>query len=340
VTRRTRDVLLRLEDKPAVVLVAAAGVTVGTAIVLGSEAGWPRVLRLVGKPHSWLWLLVCLAGELAAYAGYAFTLRDMARVHDGADMSLGLSARTVVGGFGVFAATRSSGGFAVDYWAFRKTGAARREAVARVLGLGFLEYALLSTGALAASVALFFRLDGHASPAATLPALTVVPAFAVAWWVTSPRRVKRLSRPRRGFGRRMFADSVAGAHCVRRLLASPREHGLGLIGNAVYWTGDILCLWAALQIVAVHVTVSALVLAYSGGYVLTRRALPVGGAGIVEVALTFALTAMGARFVPALVGVIVYRLFNFWLPIVPAVFFMPTIREMRTRFRAADGGRR
>lgn len=138
----------------------------------------------------------------------------------------------------------------------------------------------------------------------------------------------------------MFAYSVAGAHYVRRLVASPREHGLGLVGNALYWSGDIFCLWAALQIVGAHITVSALVLAYSGGYVLTRRALPAGGAGIVEAALTFALVGMGMRFVPVLVGVIIHRLFNFWLPIVPAVFFMPAIREMRTRFRAADGGRR
>ena len=33
----------------------------------------------------------------------------------------------------------------------------------RVLGLGFLEYVVLSIGALVASVLLFFGLDGHAS---------------------------------------------------------------------------------------------------------------------------------------------------------------------------------
>ena len=71
---------------------------------------------------------------------------------------------------------------------------------------------------------------------------------------------------------------------------------MGVIGNAAYWAGDILCLWAALQIVDVHLSVVLLVLAYSGGYVLTRRALPAGGAGIVEVALTLAIFWMGAPF--------------------------------------------
>ena len=49
-----------------------------------------------------------------------------------------------------------------------------------------------------------------------------------------------------------------------------------------------------------------------------------------------ALVGMGVRFVPAPIGVLVYRLFNFWLPIVPALALMPTIRDLRTRFRRAE----
>jgi uncharacterized membrane protein YbhN (UPF0104 family) len=327
---------LCLEDKPLVVVLAAAGATAGVALVLASEAGWARVLRLAYARHSWAWLAVCLVGELAAYGGYVLTVRDMARVDGGSELELGASVRTVVAGFGVFAATRSSGGFAVDYWAFRQAGAAKREAVRRVLGLGFLEYAVLSVGALAASVLLFFRLDGHASESVTLPSLIVVPGLVVVLWLTSPKRAKRLSRPRRGRLRGLLADSVAGAATVRHLLRSPREHGLGLFGSALYWAGDILCLWAALRLVNAHLPVAALVLGYTAGYVLTRRALPAGGAGVVEIALTFALVGMGLRFAPALLGVVVYRLFNFWLPIVPALALMPAIRELRERFQRAE----
>jgi uncharacterized membrane protein YbhN (UPF0104 family) len=327
--------LKRVEEKPFVVIVGAAGATIGTAIALASYAGFPRVAHLVYTRHSWLWLAACLAAELTAYAGYVLTIRDMARVDQGPQLDLAVSVQTVVAGFGVFAATRSSGGFAVDYWAFRRAGARRREAWARVLGLGFLEYVVLSIAALVASVALFFGLDGHAGLAATLPALTIVPAFAVAAWATSPKRVERLSRARRGL-RRILADSVAGASYVRQLLFNPREHGLGVVGNVVYWSGDLACLWSALALCGVSLSLSKLVLAYTGGYVLTRRALPAGGAGLVEVALTFGIVAMGARLVPTLVAVVIYRLFNFWLPIVPALWFMPAIRELRERFREVD----
>lgn len=324
-----------LEERPLAVVAVAAGASVGTAVALAASAGWPKVLHFVFARHSWIWLAVCLVSEVVAYVGYVLTIRDVSRVDGGPEMDLAVSAKTVVAGFGVFAATRSSGGFAIDYLAFRRAGAGKRDAVSRVLALGFLEYAVLSVSALVASAALYWRVDGHASDALTLPSLAIVPCVLFAFWATSPKRADRLSRVNRraGWWRRTFATWVAGARNVRTLLLNPREHGLGVFGSALYWSGDILCLWAALQLVGENrLTVAGLVLAYSGGYILTRRALPAGGAGVVEVALTFALVAMGVGFVPALIGVLIYRLFNFWLPIVPALALMTTIRELHTRF--------
>ena len=320
------------------IIIAAAGTTVGVVFVLAWSAGGTRVTRLTEANHAWAWLGVCLAGELIAYAGYAFTVRDMARVDEGSEMTLAISVQTVVAGFGVFAATRSSGGFAVDSWAFQKAGASRREAEARAVGLGLLEYLVLSIGALIASAALFFRLDGHASNSATLPSLLILPCLALGFYLTSPKRGRRLGRLRGGYLRRWFAILIAGAMSVRALLLSPREHGVGVLGNAAYWAGDILCLWAALQIVDARISVAALVLAYSGGYVLTRRALPAGGAGVVEIALTFALVWMGLPFARTLVAVVIYRLFNFWLPIVPALVLMPAIKQLRERFQQVEQG--
>jgi uncharacterized membrane protein YbhN (UPF0104 family) len=325
-----------LEDRPLVVVVVAGAATAGVALVLAWQAGWPRVTHVALARHSWGWLGVCLVGELVAYGGYVLTVRDVARVDDGVELDLATSARVVVAGFGVFAATRSSGGFAVDYWAFREAGAGKRDAVRRVLGLGFLEYAVLSVSALVASVLLFFRLDGHERPSITLPALLVVPVLLVAVWLTSPKRADRLSRPRRGRLRGLFADSVAGAATVRELLRRPDKHMLGVLGTAVYYAGDILCLYAALRLVNAQISVAALVLAYTAGYLLTRRALPAGGAGFVEIALTFALVGMGIGFARALLGVVVYRLFNFWLPIIPALALMRAIHDLRQRFQRAE----
>ena len=332
VRRKLRERYLGLEEKPLVVILVAAGATIAAALALAWYAGWSRVVDLVFEKHSWAWLLVCLAGQVVAYLGYVLTIRDMARVDDGPELELSETVKTVVAGFGVFAATRASGGFAVDHWAFRDAGATQKEATRRVLGLTFLEYIVLSVGALAASILLYFDLDGRASDGVTLPSLVIVPIIAVGLWLTAPRRVDRLSRVRGNWLKRTFADSVAGAARVRSLVTSPRRHGLGVLGNALYWAGDIFCLWAAIQLVNGHITVAKLVLAYSGGYVLTRRALPAGGAGFVEIALTLALVGLGMHYSRALLSVLIYRLFNFWLPIILALGYIPAVRDLRARF--------
>ena len=331
--------LTRLEDRPFAVVVGAGAATIVVTLALASSAGWNRIGHVVYRGHAWTWLTACFLAEVIAYLGYILSIRDIARVENGPEMDMAASTQTVVAGFGVFAATRGSGGFAVDYWALRREGAGRRDALGRVLALGFLEYATLSIVALIASIALYIRVDGHAGDSATLPSLLVIPVFAFALWATSRKRVARLSRSRPGHGwlRRTFADSVAGARKARTLITSPREHGLGVLGMTIYWAGDITCLWAALQLVGGRqLTISALILAYAGGYVLSRRSLPAGGAGVVEIALTLALVGMGARLAPALVAVLIYRLFNFWLPIVPALVLIPTVRELRQRFQRAE----
>ena len=73
--------------------------------------------------------------------------------------------------------------------------------------------------------------------------------------------------------------------------------------------------------------IAALILAYATGYAFTRRSIPAGGPGAVEVFLTFALVWVGVPLAPALLGVFAYRLFNFWLALVPALAVLPTVRR-------------
>lgn len=335
---RLRQVLAAVERRPLAVLGAAAILAVAAAFGLGDLAGYHRVRHELGSIHP-LWLLACLGGELVAYAGYVLAVRATARVDGGPELDATASTQSVVAGFGVFAATRSSGGFAVDYWILRRAGEDRDGAIARVLALGALEYAVLAPAALCSAIFLALSAKEGVSDALTLPWLAVVPGALAAAWVTSPKRAPRLSDPGDGgVIRRSFAHAVAGLSILRTLLvSSPREHGLGFLGATLYWTGDIACLWAALQLYSGHrLGVPALILGYATGYVLTRRSLPAGGAGVVEIALTFALHWVGLPFVPALLGVVTYRVFNFWLPMVPAVAVLPTIAELRAEFAEAE----
>jgi uncharacterized membrane protein YbhN (UPF0104 family) len=327
-----------LERRPLLVLVVPAALALGAVAGLADIAGGERIDRAARHLHP-TWLLLCFGGELLAYAGYVLMVRDTAKVDNGPSLSFGRSLQTVVGGFGVFAATRTSGGFAVDYWALRSAGEDRDGAVARVLALGALEYAVLAPAALCSAIAIL--VDGQDVPLTlTLPWLLVIPGALVAVWITSPKRAARYSKAPGGSGRirQGFAHAVAGLSILRSMfVAPPREHGLGLLGTAAYWAGDIACLWGALQFFGnPKLSIPALIIGYATGYVLTRRSLPAGGAGIVEIALTFALTWVGFPFVRALLGVVVYRLFNLWLPILPALAVLPQVNELRRELEEAE----
>ena len=319
------------------VLLAPAALALGAVAGLAYVAGAERIDRAARNIHP-VWIVLCFFGELLSYAGYVLMVRDTSKVDRGPKLSFGDSLQAVVGGFGVFAATRSSGGFAVDYWALRRAGADRDGAVARVLALGALEYAILAPAALCAAIAIIAGHE-HVSLGLTLPWLTVIPGALVAVWVSSPKRAPRYSDPGGGGRiRHAFAHAVRGLSVLRSLfLSHPREHGLGLLGTAAYWAGDIACLWGALAFFGnPRLSVPALIVGYATGYVLTRRSLPAGGAGIVEIALTFALNWVGFPFVRALLGVVVYRLFNLWLPIAPALAVLPTVDELRRDFDKAE----
>ena len=307
-----------------------AGVLVADAAGLDSLA---RVSNHV-QPG---WLAVCLGGQLLGYVGYVIALRNVASVDGGPRLSFALTARTVLAGFGVYAAAHAAGGFAVDYWALRRAGLERDQAIARVAGLGALEYAVLAPAALGSALALIAGA-GHVQDAMTMPWLAVIPGFAIAVWLSSPKRSSRLSDPAatRGRMRTAFAHAVAGMVTVRTLATRPRQHLAGLLGVTFYWLGDIASLWAALMTFSVEIGTPALILAFATGYVESRRSLPAGGAGVVEVLMTFALVWVGIPLAPALAAVLVYRIFNFWLPILPALAVLPSVRELRRQFDEAE----
>jgi uncharacterized membrane protein YbhN (UPF0104 family) len=332
-----RRALAWVERRPLLLLVAPTVLSLGAVAGLAYLAGGERLDRAARNLHP-AWLFLCLGGEVVAYGGYVLAVRDTAKVDNGPTLSFGMSLRAVVAGFGVFAATRTSGGFAVDYWVLRSAGEDQAGAVARVLALGALEYAVLAPAALCSSIAIL--VGGEDVPLSmTLPWLLVIPGAMVAIWVTSPKRATRYSDPGAdGRLRRWFAHAVAGLSILRSMFVAPtREYGLGFLGTALYWAGDIACLWGALQVFGnPRLSVPALILGYATGYVLTRRSLPAGGAGIVEIALTFALHWVGFPFVRALLGVVVYRMFNLWLPILPALATLPAVNELRRELEEAE----
>src|SRR2546423_2756551 len=210
-----------VERRPILVLLVPAALALGAVAGLTDLAGAGRIARARNNLHP-AWLVLCFGGELVAYLGYVLAVRDTAKVDEGPQLTIGDSLRAVVGGFGVFAATRTSGGFAVDYWALRNAGEDREGAVARVLALGALEYAVLAPAALCAAIAVIASGE-DVSLGLTLPWLAVIPGGLAAVWLSSPKPAPRYARHSADAGglRQRFSHLDAGLWSLGSTLGPP-----------------------------------------------------------------------------------------------------------------------
>jgi uncharacterized membrane protein YbhN (UPF0104 family) len=312
----------------AVLVGVAAVLAAGALIGLAWTVGFRKTLTALVHPH-WSWLGIAVGGEVLAYLGYTAAYREVARVEGGTEFEVPRAAALVAAGFGVFV---HGGGFALDRTALRRAGLSEQEARKRVLGLGTLEYAVLAPATfVAAIVVLIWHRTISAS--LTLPWIIGFPVGG-ALALTALRFQRSIRRwPVVGAG---LVRGLQALELVLNLVRKPNL--LALLGTLTYWAGDIFCLWSTLHAFSARTPpVAQLVVGYATGYALTRRALPLGGAGIVEALLPFALGWLKIALLPALLAVFAYRVINLWLPMIPALAGLPTLRSLERTERARSG---
>jgi uncharacterized membrane protein YbhN (UPF0104 family) len=308
----------RTRAESLVFVVASTLIALGTLFAVTWVAGFDHVAARLQTVNP-IWFLAALGAEAVAYVGYVVSYREVARVDEGPRMNARTATAAVTAGFGAFVAR---GGFAVDLHAFRQTGVSDREARVRVLGLGALEYALLGPAACVTAIVLLSHGVTKPNPALTLPWAIAVPVgFVAALWAVEHRERFR----DRGGWREPISTALESIHVLKCLFKT--RHLIGPLGTAVYWFGDIVCLWACLQAFT-HGTpdIELLLLGYATGYALTRRTLPLAGAGAVEALLPFALSWCGISLAAAVLAVFAYRVCNLWLPLLPAALGLRSLR--------------
>ena len=301
---------------------------IGGTLALGAlfgvawAAGFERVLDL-GSHFDGVWLPIAFAFEIAAYVGYIIAYREVVRVEGGPAMGLGRAGAIVAAGFGVFVVR---GGFVLDRLALEQAGIEPRVARVRVLGLGALEYAVLAPAAAVAAMVVVARGQTHPSLGFTLPWVIAVPLGLAAAVLALAYRDRVRGR---GGWRNILSHGLDALHVLRRLAEQPGKHAGAFLGTALYWLGDIACLWACLRTFHDTPDLAALVIGYATGYALTRRTLPLGGAGTVEALVSFALAWTGVPLANAVLAVCAYRFFNLWLPLLPAVLGLRHLKQWR-----------
>jgi uncharacterized membrane protein YbhN (UPF0104 family) len=244
----------------------------------------------------------------------------VAAVEGGPRLSVAEASELVAVGFGAFLA---KGGASLDSRALRRGRGSEHSGEVRVMALDALEHAPLAPAACAAAITLLARGSHKPGLDFTIPWATLVPIGAGLAVYGVRRRDRFVGRD--GW-RGKLGDVLEAIHVLFRLLAEWRRHWPGFAGAAVYWAGDVVCLWACLKPFAAAPSFAGVVIAHAVGYALTRRTLPLAGAGVVEVLMPLTLVASGAPFAGAILGVFAYRIFNLWLPLLPAAVAVPRLR--------------
>jgi uncharacterized membrane protein YbhN (UPF0104 family) len=297
----------------------AAGAVAGVAWAAGLDAVHDRLVNV-----DLVWLPVAAVVLLPAYAGYIAAYRAVTEVEGERPLEWRATAAVVATGFGVF---HVRGGLGVDLEAMHQSSSSPGEARCRVLGLGALEYAVLAPAASIAAM-LVLAEGSRISWGMTLPWAIAVP-LGFLFGFAALRHNNRLHR--RGGLAGAIAQALEGVDILRRLaFTSPRVTISAYVGMTLYWTAEIFALWAMLHAFLGHAPdIPSVIVGYATGYALTRRTLPLAGAGVVEALLPFALSWMSYPLAAAVVAVGAYRIVNLWLPLVPALAGLRAERRAR-----------
>ncbi len=126
---------------------------------------------------------------------------------------------------------------------------------------------------------------------------------------------------------RIRAVLVQASQHLNRLLDDRRRLRLVVVLAAANWMLDASALWVSLAAFGHRPGIDGLLVAFGLANVLAALPISPGGLGVVEAILIPTLVGFGTPAAEASIGVVVYRLANFWLPIpVGAVSYLAVER--------------
>jgi uncharacterized membrane protein YbhN (UPF0104 family) len=295
-------------------------------LVLPKLAGVSKDLHRIEQGDKW-WVAIGVAFEVVSFAGYVVLFRTVF-ARGRSQISWRVSYQITMAGLvatRLFAAA-GAGGIALTAWALRRSGMEPRLVACRMVAFMVLLYTVYAASMLIDGIA----LATGAFPGGGSFAITVVPAIAgfvlfvltgaiallpkdldrrLQGWAAGPSRFAR-------FLARSGAAPAVAASGVRTAMDLLRERRPGLLGALVWWTFDILVLWAMFHAFGTPPPLSVIWMCYFVGTLANLLPLP-GGLGGVEGGMIGAFAAFGVSFDLSVLAVLSYRAISFWLPTIP-----------------------
>jgi uncharacterized membrane protein YbhN (UPF0104 family) len=226
-------------------------------------------------------------------------------------------------------ASAGAGGIALTAWSMRKAGMEARDVAARMTTFLVLLYSVYMGALVIGGLGLATGIV----PGGGSFAITVVPAGFGALVIAIVASAQ-LVPPGATRLRRWLAPVGDGVREARRLV---RSGNLGLVGALLWWGFDIAVLWACFHAFGESPAIGVLIVAYFVGMLANTLPLP-GGVGGVDGGMVGALVAFGTEPGLAIVAVLAYRFFSFWLPIAPGAVAFASLRRTVAKWEREDAG--
>jgi putative heme transporter len=338
------------DDMPRIVLTRERMIVFAVFVVSAVAFLYFVLPKLAGLHKTWNrlqdgepgWLIAAAGFEVVSYASYMWLFRT---VFVRGKSRIGWKESYEITMAGV-AATRlfaaaGAGGVALTAWAVRKSGMSRRQTGVRMIAFMGMLYAVYVLAMVLCGILLRTGvLHGeHPFGFTIIPALIgmglLIGFVAIAF---VPRDVEeRLMKGSEGEGRkskwmaRLSAAPALISAGAKTTFGLVRAREPGVLGAVGWWLFDILVLWACFHAFGDPPPFGVVVMCYFVGTLANTLPLP-GGIGGVDGGMIGAFVVFGVDSGLALVSVLAYRAFSFWLPTIPGVIAYLQLRRTVARW--------
>jgi uncharacterized protein (TIRG00374 family) len=240
----------------------------------------------------------------------------------------------------IFAAG-GAGGLVLTAWALRRSGMRKRLVADTTLSFLILTYFPYAVSLIVCGLGLRLGIFPGEAPfgLTVVPAVLAVIALAIglSFALVPTDLQRRLSGWAEGGGRlaklaQKAANVPAAASAgMRDAIYHLRSRDPALLGAILFWAFQVLVLWAAFRAFGDAPPWAVLVQAFFCGMLGNLLPMP-GGVGGVEGGMIGALVAFGVDGGLAVVAVLVFRAFTFWLPLIPGVIAFVQLRKTVERW--------
>jgi putative heme transporter len=315
-------------------------------VVLPQLGGVRHTWDRINNGDAW-WLAVAGVMEVLSIAGYIAVFQGVS-VPEGSPITWRETYQITMAGLAatrIFAAG-GAGGVAVTAWALRRSGMARREVAERMVAFLVLLYGVYMLAMVVCGVGLYVGLFPGEHPfaitigPAIFGALVILLVTAIAFVPEDlEQRLRPLSRRNRRLQRwvprlaTVPARLSGGIHFAWHKLRNP---DWAMFGSIAWWGFNIAVLYAAFRAFGQAPPIAVLIQAYFVGLLANLLPLP-GGIGGVDGGMIGALVAFGVSGSLALIAVLTYRFFAFWLPTIPGAIAYFQLRRTVHRWQGENG---